>query len=314
MKPGCVPYFGLLLLFSTTSVAEPKVAPKPTQSVRIDKCHITLIDHVPLSFDRAGVLKSLEFKEGDSIEKGVLLALLVDEVAQANLAVAEKEASNEVEFEFAHIAKKAADSELNRMLNANQMAVDKKGKEPVAQLDIDKARLAADKAGLAIQQAEHEMGLKKLKAKVSAAELETYSIRAGFEGVVHKIFKKRGEAVRQGDPVIEILNTDRVRVEGYVSAADLQYAKRGAKVRVWASDAERGVPAEKEILEGQITFVGSVSDPIDRLTRVHADIQNRDNLLRAGHEAIMEIEIGHRPVPAEPAANNNPQAAAAGQN
>lgn len=316
MKPQRVSCLSLFLLLPLSSMADDKVAPKPARSVRIDKCHITLIDYVPLSFDRAGVLKALEFKEGDSIEKGALLAVLADDVAQANLAVAEKEASNGVELEFAHVAKKAADSELKRMLNANQIAVEKGGKEPVAQLDIDKARLAADKAGLSIQQAEHELGLKKLKAKVSAAELDTYSIRAGFEGVVHKIFKKRGEAVRQGDPVIEILNTGRVRVEGYVSAAELQFARRGAKVRVWANDADRGPVDKNEFLEGQITFVASVSDPIDRMTRVYADIQNRDDILRGGHEAIMEIEIGNGPAPVEPGAKipARPDPATAAQN
>ena len=90
--------------------------------------------------------------------------------------------------------------------------------------------------------------------------------------------------------MIEILNTDRVRVEGYVSAADLRYAKQGAKVRVWPSDLDRHSGDDKGFLEGQITFVALISDPIDRMTRVYADIHNRDNLLRSGHEAIMEIE------------------------
>ncbi len=297
MKPASIPSLGLLVLLAATSVADDKPTSKPARTVRIEKCHITLIDQVTLSFDRAGILKTLEFKEGEPIEKGALLALLADEVAQANLAVAEKEAANQVEFEFAHVAKKAAESEYKRMITANQIAVEKGGKEPVAQLDIDKARLAADKAGLSIQQAEHEMTLKKLKANVSAAELATYSILAGFDGVVHKVFKKKGEAVRQGDPVIEILNTDRVRVEGYVSSADLRFAKQGAKVRVWPVDSETPL-GEKDYLEGRITFVALVSDPIDRMTRIYAEIENRDDLLRGGHEAIMEIQPGDQTEPA----------------
>ena len=296
MKPASIPCLGLLVLLAATSVADDKPTSKPARTVRIEKCHITLIDQVTLSFDRAGILKTLEFKEGEPIEKGALLALLADEVAQANLAVAEKEAANQVEFEFAHVAKKQAESEYKRMITANQIAVEKGGKEPVAQLDIDKARLAADKAGLSIQQAEHEMALKKLKAKVTAAELATYSILAGFDGVVHKVFKKKGEAVRQGDPVIEILNTDRVRVEGYVSSADLQFAKQGAKVRVWPVDSETPL-GEKDYLEGRITFVALVSDPIDRMTRIYAEIENRDDLLRGGHEAIMEIQPGDQTGP-----------------
>lgn len=291
MKSTGIPCVGLLVLLAATSIADDKNPPKASKSVRIEKCHITLIDHVTLSFDRAGILKMLEFQEGNPIPNGALLALLDDDVAQANLAVAEKEASSEVELNFSHIAKKAAESEYDRLVAANQLTLEKTGKNGVAQLDIDKARLAADKATLSIQQAEHELGLKKLKAKVSAAELATYSIRAGFEGVVHKIFKKKGEAVRQGDPVIEILNPDRVRVEGYVSPADLRYAKQGAKVRVWPTEADRTGAGANQFLEGQITFVALISDPIDRMTRVYADIQNRDNILRGGHEAVMEIEI-----------------------
>jgi multidrug efflux pump subunit AcrA (membrane-fusion protein) len=314
MKAASVPCLSLLVLLAATSMADDKTVSKPVRPVRIEKCHITLIDQVILSFDRAGILKTLEFKEGEPIEKGVLLALLADEVAQANLAVAEKEAANQVEFEFAHVAKKAAESEHKRMLNANQIAVEKGGKEPVAQLDIDKSRLAADKANLSIQQAEHEMGLKKLKANVSAAELATYSIHAGFDGVVHKIFKKKGEAVRQGDPVIEILNTNRVRVEGYVSPADLRFARQGAKVRVWPTDADR-VPGEQEFLEGEITFVALVSDPIDRMTRIYAEVENRGNILRGGHEAIMEIQVGDQPVPAasQPKVEAKTPPSAAGQ-
>jgi multidrug efflux pump subunit AcrA (membrane-fusion protein) len=290
MKSASAPYLSLLMLLSATLSADDKAPSKP-RMIRIDHCDITLIDHVTLSFDRAGIIKTLEFKEGNPITKGALLAQLADEVAQANLAVAEKEASNEVELEFGHTSKKAADVEHSRLLGANRLAVEKGGKPTAVSLvEIDKAKLAADKAELQIKDAEHKLGLNKLKAKVSAAELDTYSIKAGFDGVVHKIFKKRGEAVRQGDSVIEILNTDRVRVEGDVSADDLRFVKQGAKVRVWPNEQDRDPTGTTKFLEGHITFVALISEPIGRTTRVYAEIENRNNILRGGHEAVMEIE------------------------
>ncbi len=292
MKQSSASYLPLLLLLASTSAADDKSVPStPSRRVHLDKCHITLIDHVTLASDRTGILKAVKYKEGDSATKGSLVALIADEVAQANLAVAEKKASNENELNFARIAKKAADSEHDRMLKANQLAVEKGGREPVAQLEIDKSKLAADKAGISISAAEHELGLNKLNAAVTAAELNTYSVLAEFDGVVTRIYKKKGEAVRQGDPVAEIINTDRVRVEGYVPLADLRYAKQGAKVYVRLNVADHDLPEEKEVFEGQITFVDVVSEPIDRTTRIYAEVRNRDNILRAGLEATMEIEV-----------------------
>ncbi|HEY0985017.1 MULTISPECIES: efflux RND transporter periplasmic adaptor subunit [unclassified Schlesneria] len=292
VKQHTLPCLGLLMLLTASSPADEAPSKGPgVRRVRLEKCHITLIDQVTLASDRTGILKLVEFKEGHSVTAGSLVALIADEVAQANLAVAEKKAANGVELEFSKIAKSAADSELNRLLKANQLAVEKGGKEPVPQLEIDKARLAADKAALSIQLAEHELGLNKLNAAVSAAELKTYSVQAQFDGVVTRIYRKKGEAVRQGDPVAEIVNTDRVRVEGNVPFQDLSYARQGAKVYVKLHNIDPDHSHANEVFEGKITFVDVVSEPIDRTTRVYAEVRNRDNILRAGLEAVMEIEV-----------------------
>ncbi len=302
MKQSRVSCLPLLLLLASTSAADDKsVQSTPSRRVRLEKCHITLIDHVTLASDRTGIVKAVEYKEGELVKNRSRVVLIADEVAQANLAAAEKKASNENELNFARIAKKQADSEHERMVKANQDAEKKGGQKPVAQVEIDKAQLAADKAGISIAAAEHEIGLNKLNAAVTAAELRTYSVLAEFDGVVTRIYKKKGEAVRQGDPVAEIINTDRVRIEGYVPLADLRYAKQGAKVYVRLPVAELDLleDEDKQPFEGLITFVDVVSEPIDRTTRIYAEVQNRKNILRAGLEAIMEIEVETTPLTAK---------------
>ena len=135
------------MLLAATSGADDKPAPRvKSHGVRIEKCKITLIDHVTLASDRTGILKHVEFKEGQSVATGSQVALIADEVAQANLAAAVKKASNEVEVEFAKIAKEAADVEVKRLKEANKLALEKGIKDSVPGLEIDKAQLAADKA------------------------------------------------------------------------------------------------------------------------------------------------------------------------
>ena len=74
---------------------------------------------------------------------------------------------------------------------------------------------------------------------------------------------------------------------------NLRYAKQGAKVyvRLPAAELELLDDEDKEPFEGRITFVDVVSEPIDRKTRIYAEVENRKNILRAGLEAIMEIEV-----------------------
>jgi len=290
MKRTTASCLGLLMLLAATSGGDDKTVRTTTpRRVRIEKCRITLIDHVTLASDRTGILKSVEFKEGATVTHGTQVALIADEVAKATLAVAEKKATNEVEVNFAKVAKEAAETEHGRLIEANKKSGD--GIKSVSLLEIDKARLAADKAGLTIGQAEHELAVNKLDRNVKAAELKTYSVLAEFDGVVTRVFKKKGEAVRQGDPVVEIVNTDKVRVEGRVELADLRYVRVGAKTLVRLNVEGLDLPEEKEVFEGKITFVDLVSDPVSGSTRVYAEVQNRDNILRAGLVAEMEIEI-----------------------
>jgi len=295
---------GCLLILAATSGADDKSSGKsPARHIRMEKCRIKLIDQVTLASDRTGILKMMEFKEGETVTKGTQVALIADEVAVATLAVAEKKASNEVEIEFAKVAKAAAEVEHRRLEDANERAARREqesGRKPdetttsgrsVSLLEIDKAKLAADKAALQIEQAHHDLAVNKLDRDVKAAELRTYQVRSEFEGIVTRVFKKKGESIRQGDPIVEVVNTDRVRVEGRIKLEDLRFAKQGGRVRVRLSVDDLDLPEEKVVFEGKITFVDLVSDPIQKTTHVYAEVQNRDNILRAGLDAEMEIVI-----------------------
>lgn len=283
----------LMLVATISGGDESPLRPESSRLVPVEECRITLLDQVTLASDRAGIIKSLEFKEGQTVGVGSRIALIADEVARANLAVAEKKAKNDVEVKFAKVARDAAEKEFKMMETmAKESREDSADRlQAVAEAEVDKAKLARDKAVLSIDHAVHELELAKLNYEVTAAELKTYSVMSDFDGVVTRIFKKKGEAVRQGDPVAEIINTNRVRIEGRVRLSALPYATQGAKVLVKLSVDEIDLPDEDVEFEGRITFVDPVSDPVDLTTRIYAEVQNRDNILRPGLEAQMEIEL-----------------------
>ncbi|MEK6262867.1 MAG: efflux RND transporter periplasmic adaptor subunit [Planctomycetota bacterium] len=267
------------------AAGEPRTAPGGPREIRLPDCRIALIRQVTLACDRPGVVKSVEFREGDAIEARQQVVLIADEVARANLAIAEKKASNDVDVRFSEKARDVAEVEYQKNVEANKTT------KAIAPLEIEKLKLAADKGVLAIEQAKNELALNKLAENQARAELATYSVIAPFSGVVTRVYKHPGEAVRQGDPILELVNIDRVRIEGRVSLADVRAIKLKHKVRVKLNDPDFDLPEESEPFVGRVTFVDVTVDPVTRETRVWAEVENRDNILRAGLMAEMVIEI-----------------------
>ena len=103
-----------------------------------------------------------------------------------------------------------------------------------------------------------------------------------------KVFKKKGESVRQGDPILEIVNTSRVRVEGYIDASDVKRIQRGTPVQVRLA-AHRNREVSQDSFLGQMMYVDVKVEPVSNKVRVWAEVENRSNLLRDGSTAIMTV-------------------------
>jgi len=127
----------------------------------------------------------------------------------------------------------------------------------------------------------------EMKAIESKAELETFHILAPFDGFVSKVLKSRGEAVRQGDTILEMVNTDMVHVEGMVTDRDIWRVKRGSPVTVQLDIRNVDLDIEKQVFRGKIGFVDQVATMGE--TRIWAEVPNPGNLLRPGFNAIMTI-------------------------
>ncbi|MCC7422169.1 MAG: efflux RND transporter periplasmic adaptor subunit [Planctomycetaceae bacterium] len=259
-------------------------ASKPTAPIEIARCRIKLIDQVTLASDRSGIISYVEAEEGHEVQEGQKIAGLQDEVAAANLAVAQKKSENDVEIRFSKKAAELAQAEYEKALDANQIV-----KNAVPDIEVRRLKLAAEKSALQIEQADHQRKLDALNRDQAQAELNTYRVKVPFDGVVTRVFKHKGEAVRQGDPILELASTRRVRVEGDLDIQHLTQVQPGCRVVVQLDIPDVELEIEKETFEGRVEFVDVNVQPVSRQVRIWARVQNRGEILRAGLTARMMI-------------------------
>ena len=109
-------------------------------------------------------------------------------------------------------------------------------------------------------------------------------------GRVTRVFRRAGEAVRQGDPVIEVVSARRLRVEGYVSAKLAGGIHPGDRATVESSVDDE--PPQR--LPARIVFVDDSIEPNSRTVRIWAEVKNENGTLRAGQQASLILD-GKRP-------------------
>ncbi len=288
-------YCSLILMLTLPTAGPLSAADESTEndaaatevnSIVVDSefCRIKLIDDVILASELAGVLDFVEPQEGDSIQKGQQVFGLNAAVPLAAYEVAKAEAQNNVAIRFAEASHEVAVAELEKNKFANR-------RQPgaIPAIEIQRLELAAKKADLEIEQAEHNHNINQHKMSEAKAQLDAYTIAAPFDGVVTQVFKHKGEAVRQGDPVLQLVSTNRVKVDAKIDIKDVLAVRRGAYVKV-----ELDIPTTSgfrtETFEGRIEFVDVQVDPVNqRDVTVWAEVINRNNVLRAGIKPRMTI-------------------------
>jgi RND family efflux transporter MFP subunit len=267
-----------------------KPAPKQTAVIQsppgltIERCRIKLIDEATIAAGRTGVLGMVTPREGDLVKKDQKVASLVDDVAKAALEVATKEATNDIEVRYADKAAEVAQAEYDVALFANRRVA-----QTVPEIEVKKLKLAAERGFLQTEQAQHQLDVAKMKMNEASATLKLFQIEAPFDGSVTRVYKVKGEAVREGDPILEVCSTARVKVEGTIKLKDVFAVRVGAKVSVRLDIQDADLEVEKKFYDGRLVFVDVKAQPVTNDVRVWAEVANPDNVLRAGATALMVV-------------------------
>lgn len=254
---------GLLLAVATYHARSSNLARQPKAKakaanagvVSVPHCRLKFVQKATLASAQPGVLKFVTPTEGSKIKKDTVIASLKDEVAAAQLAIAKKEAENDVDIKYARKAADVALSELNKSKAAN---ITEAGTVPA--IEIERLQLAWERAGFQTEMAQQKQHIAGLTTKLRQAEVDRMKIKAPFDGVVTKVYKRTGEAIGNGEPLMDVVNPDLIRAEIQVPLADVLKLKLGDRVEVILKLKNSTLPESDRTVHGKITFIDKKAD------------------------------------------------------
>jgi macrolide-specific efflux system membrane fusion protein len=302
-----LPASGPTLSNAQPAAQQPTPASQPDPSahgqVQVTHCLVSLIEDIQVPAKEAGALTQVTATEGDYVRAGQLLAMIDDRQAQLQKHAAMQDrdaaiakANDDIEVRYAAAAFEVAGAELERAL-----AIQAKNAGAMALQEIQKLRLAKHRDELAIDRSKLEMKISRMGADVKQAAVELADeaiarrqIVSPIDGLVISLFHERGEWVNAGEPVLQVVRVDRLRVEGFLSAAEVGpdlIAGRPVMVEVALA---QGRTAQ---LPGQVTFISPLVQAGNKY-RVRAEVSNRTEqgtpILRPGMTATMTIATGRQ--------------------
>jgi multidrug resistance efflux pump len=228
--------------------------------LRLDTCFVTLIDDIDVPARETGVLLELHVREGQAVAQNDALGKIDDQIVQrkrdevdAKLKAAQKKAESTVEIDYAVAAFQVAEKEfeINRELRR---------KNSVSLIEYEKSALAKTQADLSIDKTRNDLEIEALNAEAARVELDAvndsiarHQIASPLDGNVMEIYKQAGEWVQTGDKVLRIVRMNRLRVQGFVEAAQFDpHEINGRQVLVRAQLAHDRI----ESFSGRVSYVG----------------------------------------------------------
>ncbi len=267
----------------------------------VEDCLVSLIDFPDIPAEDAGKLITVSVDDGDLVKEGQLLAQIDDQEARLRKYAAEKErdaaltkASDQIDVEYAIASFQVADAELQQNVKINEQT----GGTGVPVSEIRRLQLTRHRAELQIEKSKLDQKISKLTAEVQNAavhsaeeQIERRRVIAPFDGIVMKVYRQSNEWVNAGEPIVQVVRMDQLRVEGFISARDYNaYELKNRQVTVIVELA-RGRMAS---FAGKVVFVNPLIQAGNKL-RIRADVQNRQEqgewLLRPGMTATMRIHL-----------------------
>lgn len=280
----------------STKGQAPKIQTVSTDALLIQDCLVYLMEDVQVPALETGALKQVLVSEGHFVKQGTLLALVDDRQPKLQKIAAELErdaalakASDDIEVRFAEASLAFSTAEVNRLLS-----IERKSSGSVTLQELEKAKLGKHRDELQIEKTKLDLKVAKMTADVHQSQVDSAElgvarrqIIAPIDGEVVTVFHEAEEWVNAGEPVLQLVRMDRLRVEGFVALAELNVAEIvGREVQIEVQLA-RG---RAETFSGKVVFVSPIVTAGGKY-RVRAEVENRlENqqwLLRPGMTATM---------------------------
>ncbi len=224
-----------------------------------------------------GVVTELAVEEGDRVEEGALLLAIDPE----KRGLAARSAHAQLADARAALAEAEREQKRVIVLHEKGIASDALLDQRTTGLERARSMVEAARAG----------------AGVAERALRDARLRAPFSGWIANREVSRGEYVRPGQPLFELVALDPIEVEFSVAERD------SARVHIGQTVVVVVAPYPDESFQGEVTVISPIVDTRTRTLRVKARIANPDGRLRPGLFARTDLGVAKREgallVPAE---------------
>ena len=263
-------------------------------------CQVLLINDIDVPAEEAGRLLEVNVKEGDHVPKDALVAQLNNQQALLSKVAAELErdaaqtrADDDIEVQYSIKSFELAETELNNDVEINRR---QPGSVPATeirrkQLDRTRAELQIGRSRLDLKVAQMTADVQNAAVQAAEDSIQRRRIVAPFSGQVLQVYRQSNEWVNIGEPVLRVVQMDRLYVDGFISGDEynvVDIADRPVTVEIALA---RG---RKETFKGQVVFVNPIVQAGNRY-RVRAEVENRQEkdqwLLNPGSTATMVIHL-----------------------
>ena len=231
-----------------TLITTAKVALKDFERFVDIQAAVEADDMVAASSETGGRILQMRFKEGDHIRKGQLVAKI--DLEQIDKQVAE-------------------------LQTAMTLAKDVFERQ---------SRLWKQNIGSELQYLEAKNNVDRLEKSLETIEFQKTkaNVYAPISGVIEMVGLKQGEMASPGMPIIQILNTNKVKVVADIPETYLGKIKRGETVTI-------KFPALDKEIQAKISQIGRTIDPANRTFEAEINLNNSKGIYKPNLLASMLI-------------------------
>lgn len=298
-----------------SSAVNPATATSTGQPVRrgevlVPHGLVTAIDDVRVPASDAGSLTKLYVKGGELVNAAVVLGeidnrdtVAKQRIAQGELDAAKAQAASTAEIEAAEKGRDVALEEYKQ-----QQAIRDRQPGAVSIMELNRAKFQWERAlaQIAVAKTENNIAgltavMKQAQLDATAIELTKKQIQAPINGQIVEVYKHVGEWVQPGDPVLRLVRLDRVRVEGFVYAAEAGRSEvEGRPVTVVVY-----LPGDKQVtVQGRVDFASPLIEGSgrNRQYRIWAEVENQfvdgHFVIQPGASAELRVDLLAAKLPA----------------
>jgi WD40 repeat protein len=223
---------------TTLTVLTPKLDPArraerpgPAQAfydaVEVSPCTLAPRGEQDVSSQVDGVFQEVVVELGQRVRRGQLLGRLDDRQLRPQVALLELRAASRSAELIAKAQRDEADGKVKYARRANRS-----GLKSVSDLEYQNYLYQRERFTQEMHKAREDREAARQELEKARRLLELHRIRSRLDGEIVKIYKRSGEAVKQGEPLFRIANYRRLRVEGLCKVQQANLIRVGMRALV----------------------------------------------------------------------------------